>query len=193
MTWGRAYFGGDSSRVPNQLQNVQQICGAGSAFAAILADGRVVTWGDPRGGGDSSRVQNQLRNVRKICSTHHAFGAILTDGRVVTWGDPKRGGDSFRVRNQLFCCDFDRRKRGDLGRSKAGRGQLQSPRSSAERSTDLWHIRCFCRGFGRRTRGDLGRSTVVVIAPESKISCKMFNRFVAHLVLLLRFWQTDAW
>ena len=61
MTWGDPRGGGDSSRVQDHLQNVQQICGAGSAFAAILADERVVTWGNQRGGGDTSSVQDQLR------------------------------------------------------------------------------------------------------------------------------------
>lgn len=51
---------GDSSSIRHQLRNVQQICGAANAFAAILADGNVVMWGVPRSGGDSSRVQNQL-------------------------------------------------------------------------------------------------------------------------------------
>ena len=47
VTWGDPSAGGDSSRVQDQLRNVQQICGAYFAFAAILADGSVVTWGDP--------------------------------------------------------------------------------------------------------------------------------------------------
>ena len=39
-------YGGDSSSVQDQLQNVQHICGTHHAFAAILADGSVVTWGN---------------------------------------------------------------------------------------------------------------------------------------------------
>ena len=48
VTWGRAWFGGDSSAVRDQLKNVQQIQASDSAFAAILGDGSVVTWGDAR-------------------------------------------------------------------------------------------------------------------------------------------------
>ena len=88
VTWGRQGNAGQcSSRVQDQLKNVQQICGAGEAFAAILADGSVVTWGEPNYGGDSSRVQNQLRNVQQISATDSAFAAILAGGSVVTWGD----------------------------------------------------------------------------------------------------------
>ena len=43
VTWGRQDFGGH--------ENVQQICGTGWAFAAILADGSVVTWGNQEYGG----------------------------------------------------------------------------------------------------------------------------------------------
>ena len=60
VTWGDAECGGDSSRVQDQLRNVEQICGTDSAFAAILADGTVVTWGAAECGGDSSRVQDQF-------------------------------------------------------------------------------------------------------------------------------------
>ena len=49
VTWGNASYGGDSSGVQDQLQNVQQIQVArgrfGDAFAAIRGDGSVVTWG----------------------------------------------------------------------------------------------------------------------------------------------------
>ena len=45
VTWGRADSGGDSSAVPEQLQNVQQIQAFSAAFAAIRADGSVVFWG----------------------------------------------------------------------------------------------------------------------------------------------------
>ena len=77
--------GGDNYRVQDQLQNVQQVCATFSAFAAVLADGRVVTWGDASRGGDSSQVADQLRNVRQIHASHGAFAAILADGTVVPW------------------------------------------------------------------------------------------------------------
>ena len=101
VTWGHPRHGGDSSRVQHQLTNVQQICGTGHAFAAILADGTVVTWGDSDCGGDSTRVQHQLTNVQQICGTDSAFAAILADGTIVTWGNPDRGGDSSRVHDLL--------------------------------------------------------------------------------------------
>eukprot|EP00435_Cladocopium_sp_Y103_P050433 s362_g15.t1 len=101
VTWGDQSRGGDSSKVQHQLRNVQQICGAEDAFAAILADGNVQTWGVPRSGGDSSRVQEQLRNVQQISATGLAFAAILADESVVTWGDPDCGGDSSTVQHQL--------------------------------------------------------------------------------------------
>ena len=63
VTWGNPRFGGDSSRVRDQLRNVQQICGAERAFAAILADGTVVTWGDPHFGGDSSGVRDEFMYI----------------------------------------------------------------------------------------------------------------------------------
>jgi len=63
VTWGHGRFGGDSSRVQDQLHNVQEICRTGEAFAAILADGTVVTWANSSRGGDSSRVQDQFRYI----------------------------------------------------------------------------------------------------------------------------------
>jgi hypothetical protein len=63
VTWGNQLLGGCSSRVQDELRNVQQICGTFGAFAAILADGRVVTWGDPNRGGDNSTVQDQLMYI----------------------------------------------------------------------------------------------------------------------------------
>ena len=38
VTWGAPDHGGDSSRVQEQLSNVQQISGADLAFGATLAD-----------------------------------------------------------------------------------------------------------------------------------------------------------
>eukprot|EP00913_Durusdinium_trenchii_P016048 g15083.t1 len=59
-----------------------------SAFAALLADGRVLTWGSGLSGGDSSGVQSHLSNVQKIHATASAFIATLGDGKAVTWGIP---------------------------------------------------------------------------------------------------------
>ena len=63
VTWGDEDYGGDSSAVQEQLQDVQQIQASYRAFAAIRGDGSVVTWGASGHGGDSSAVQDQLRNV----------------------------------------------------------------------------------------------------------------------------------
>lgn len=86
MTWGHPDRGGDSRRVQDRLQDVQQIQATRNAFAAILADGSVVTWGDPESGGDASHVQDQLQDVLQIQASESAFAAILADGRVVSWG-----------------------------------------------------------------------------------------------------------
>ena len=91
VTWGKPNYGGDSSRVQNQLRNVQQISATDSAFAAILAGGSVVTRGDRAYGGDSSGVQDRLRNVQHISAGDSAFAAILADGGLVTWGNPHYG------------------------------------------------------------------------------------------------------
>eukprot|EP00435_Cladocopium_sp_Y103_P031275 s1696_g7.t2 len=101
VTWGHPDYGGNSSKVHDQLRSVQQVCGTEGAFAAVLADGTVVTWGHPDYGSDSSRVQDQLKNVQQICATYFAFAAILADGSVVTWGRADFGGDSSRVQDQL--------------------------------------------------------------------------------------------
>ena len=97
MTWGHADFGGDSSAVQGQLQNVQQIQASQAAFAAILDNGSVVAWGHAGWGGDSSAVQGQLDNVQQIQASERAFAAILGDGSVVTWGHADFGGDSSAV------------------------------------------------------------------------------------------------
>ena len=50
-------------RPKEQLQNVQDIRSSRSAFAAVLADRRVVTWGDAFNGGDSSEVMHLLEDA----------------------------------------------------------------------------------------------------------------------------------
>ena len=101
LTWGNQNFGGDSSRVKEQLMGVQQVHATYYAFAAILADGSVVTCGSRDFGGDSSGVKDQLIGVQQIHATYYAFAAILADGSVVTWGDRIYGGDSSGVKDQL--------------------------------------------------------------------------------------------
>ena len=102
VTWGNPESGGDSSRVQDQLRNVQHIQATDRAFAAIPESVFVLTWGHPEFGGDSSRVQEQLRNVQSIQATRRgAFAAILESGAVVTWGNPEYGVDSSQVQEQL--------------------------------------------------------------------------------------------
>lgn len=47
------------------------------AFAAIMADGRVVTWGNADSGGDSSAVQDQLVSVTAIKASHRLLGHVV--------------------------------------------------------------------------------------------------------------------
>ena len=101
VTWGDPDYGGDSTRVLEQLKNVQHIQATCNAFAAVLGNGSVVAWGRPTFGGESSRAQEQLKNVQHIQATETAFAAVLDSGSVVTWGDLKHGGDSSRVQEQL--------------------------------------------------------------------------------------------
>ena len=63
MTWGVPDNGGDSTRVRDQLRNVQQIHATRFAFAAIVANGSVVTWGNPNFGGGSNKVGDRLRHL----------------------------------------------------------------------------------------------------------------------------------
>ena len=74
VTWGALAFGGDSSRVRDQLLRVQNIRATVAAFAAILDDGSVVTWGNQPWGGDSSQVQEQLVQVQQIQATQSPTG-----------------------------------------------------------------------------------------------------------------------
>ena len=69
-------------------QVVQHIYSTRSAFAAVLASGRVVTWGHADYGGDSSSVQAELKDqvVQHIYSTRCAFAAVLASGQIAIWG-----------------------------------------------------------------------------------------------------------
>lgn len=61
-------------------RNVQQIYATQFAFAAILADGRVVSWGDPASGGDSSGVQDRLRQGENLTGQQkHGVKSMLFD------------------------------------------------------------------------------------------------------------------
>ena len=61
VTWGNSDYGGDSSRVADELLGgVVNIFSTGGAFAALREDGSVVTWGDNDYGGDSSPVVSEL-------------------------------------------------------------------------------------------------------------------------------------
>ena len=150
VTWGNRDYGGDSSR--DELRNVQQISCTGGAYAAILADGSVVAWGDPYYGGDCSGVQDELRNVQQIYLWHM----------------------------EGFCCDFGRWKRGDMGLSRPWWWLLRSPRWAQECSTDLFvaHGGLLLRFWQMEAWWHGAVQTVVVTAPQSKMSSGMFNRFI---------------
>lgn len=89
---------GDSSKVQDQLSNVQQIHATDFAFAAIRGDGSVVTWGHEERGAKSDP---DLRNVLQLQASEQAFAALRADGMVVSWGNPDYGGDSSQVQEQL--------------------------------------------------------------------------------------------
>ncbi|CAE8718733.1 unnamed protein product, partial [Polarella glacialis] len=99
VTWGKAYWGGDSSAVaPLLAEGVVQVRGTGRAFAAIKANGSVVTWGNAFSGGNSSAVAPLLaEGVVQVRGTGRAFAAIKANGSVVTWGDAFSGGNSSAV------------------------------------------------------------------------------------------------
>eukprot|EP00439_Symbiodinium_sp_Y106_P057139 s4452_g8.t1 len=101
VTWGHKDGGGDSSKVQDQLRNVQEIRGTAGAFAAIRSDGSVVTWGGQEFGGDSTKIQHQLRHVLALQSSCAAFAALRMDGSVVCWGADDVGGDCSRVQKKL--------------------------------------------------------------------------------------------
>ena len=94
VSWGRldGNFGGDSSTVSEQLQNVSSAVGNFAAFAAILQNGDVVAWGMPLFGGNISTVKHLLKNVTSITTTPLAFAAQTSNGDVVTWGVSFCGG-----------------------------------------------------------------------------------------------------
>eukprot|EP00435_Cladocopium_sp_Y103_P048235 s804_g14.t1 len=109
VTWGAPDFGGDSRAVEERLQHVmlfrrnvklrKQIQSSDDAFAALLADGRVVSWGDRR--------FNQLiagldvTDMVKLQSSAGAFAGIDRSRSVAAWGDPGKGGDCTAVQDQL--------------------------------------------------------------------------------------------
>ncbi|CAE8637008.1 unnamed protein product [Polarella glacialis] len=118
VTWGKKFYGGDSSSVADKLQEgVGQVAGTYSAFAAVKDDGSVVAWGGAACGGDSSSVADKLQEgVVQVTGTSNAFAAVKEDGSVVTWGNAACGGDSSSVADKLqegivqvtgnksFCC-----------------------------------------------------------------------------------------
>merc|ERR1711966_113997 len=95
--------GGATRKVQDQLAlDVQHVCAAPSAFAALKADGSVVTWGNLESGGCCSKVQAQLAaDVQHIYATGSAFAALKNGGMVVTWGEDNLGGDCSEVQTQL--------------------------------------------------------------------------------------------
>ena len=109
VTWGNPSFGGDSSRVADQLcSGVVQIFSARMAFAALKTDGSVVSWGGSTVGnlgGSSVDVAELLSSgVIQVFSTDYAFAALKTNGSVVTWDYSPMGGsggDSAAIADQI--------------------------------------------------------------------------------------------
>ncbi|CAK9041630.1 Putative E3 ubiquitin-protein ligase HERC1 [Durusdinium trenchii] len=97
VCWGDVQHGG--AQHGGEMQNVIAIQATSTAFAAILANGRVRTWGDRFRGGDSALVQDQLLDVLFLQSTAGAFAALTAAGRVVCWGDATRGGENSTLGN----------------------------------------------------------------------------------------------
>lgn len=61
VAWGSPVYGGNTSRVEDQLTSgVVRIYPAECAFAAVKRDGTLVTWGYPRYGGSCEAVRHQL-------------------------------------------------------------------------------------------------------------------------------------
>ena len=108
ITWGDPQYGGNCSRVQDQLRNVQQICGTGVAFCRDF--GR---WfcGDV---GCARPWWWQLQSARAA---------------------PECPADQWHRLG--FRCHFGRSKRGDMGHSRLWWWQLPSPRSASACSADL--------------------------------------------------------
>ena len=158
---GRAPFGSNRNSL---LVRWQPYCCAATwcAFALwCVGRDRIVAWGLPDHGGDSSRVQNQLRNIQQVCSNDNVFAAILADGMVVTWGGPDRAAPERKNSGRMFS-------------------------SSVAHSVLLlqfWQMEAWWAG---------AMNPMVATAPKSKITFRMFSRFVPRAVLLLPFWQMEV-
>ncbi len=74
VTWGKAEWGGDSTGVQQQLQDIRHIYNTGRAFAAVKGNGSVVTWGDPTYLGVTA---HKCRSSSKTSSTSTAMGGLL--------------------------------------------------------------------------------------------------------------------
>jgi len=94
VSCGMTEYGGDSSKVNEQLVDVKAIYSNDDAFVALKKDGTVVTWGNKYSGGDSSEVKDKLINIKAIFSTSNAFAALKKDGTVIVWGNKSNGGDN---------------------------------------------------------------------------------------------------
>ncbi len=107
LTWGSVNFGGDSSLVTTQLNDVtnkvQQIYANAQAFAAVRADGSVVTWGNTTNFNSNGtpvppasllNAQPIDAGLPTIYSTGTAFAELKNDGSVITWGNIATGGST---------------------------------------------------------------------------------------------------
>ena len=167
VTWGHPRHGGDSSRVQHQLTNVQQICGSGHAFAAILADWQMGQW-----------WPGAIQIV-----------VVTAPESNISWQMFSRS-----VAQTLLLLRFWQMERSWPGAIQtvvvtAPESEISWGTCSRSVAQTLLLLR-----FWQMERSLPGAiHTMVVTAPESKISSRMCSRFVAHPLLLLPFWQIEAW
>jgi hypothetical protein len=96
LTWGFKREGGDSSAVAARLtEGVVQVCGSGTAFAAIKVDGSVATWGLKMEGSKHSNHMSQSASYWP--KTRRPLGYLArwpkTHGLLETWLDGPRQQD----------------------------------------------------------------------------------------------------
>eukprot|EP00438_Fugacium_kawagutii_P014435 Skav225775 [mRNA] locus=scaffold1577:69193:77606:+ [translate_table: standard] len=110
VCWGNPAYAGDSSRVQDQLRNVQQICATDSAFAAML----------PKESAQQQRSAAAAHHVAKQIGAHGPTlvkqGRAIADSAHPKQGEPRRLGVSHgrpeeatsphrvHVQHQLRCC-----------------------------------------------------------------------------------------
>jgi hypothetical protein len=114
LTWGDAYFGGDSSSVAEHLKSgVSKVVMGKWAGAVLKEDGSVWTWGHGPAGGDSSEVAEHLRSGVKDVVMGNGNGglaaALKEDGSVIGWGDVTFAGPDMSAASVLIAAQVTER------------------------------------------------------------------------------------